>query len=89
MCDQSAAIKLDGHTRNQEPIQIGVPQGFSALPILFILFTVPLFKILQGNNKKIGLKIRRYVDNRLLRAKRTNEIQSVLLIQKACRKVEL
>lgn len=45
--------------------------------------------ILQGNNKKIGLKIRRYVDDVLLIAKATNETQSVLLIQEAFGKVEL
>lgn len=89
LADRSAAIRLDGHTENQEPIQIGVPQGSPVSPILFMLFTEPLFKILQGNNKKTGLKICGYVDDGLLTAKATDEANIVLQIQEAFRKVEL
>lgn len=35
LSDRCAAIRLDGHIGNQEPIQIGVPQGSPALLILF------------------------------------------------------
>lgn len=88
LSDRSAAIRLDGHTGDQEPIQIGVPQGSPALPILFMLFTAPLYKILQGNNKKAGLTIRGYVEDGLLTARATNETKSVILIQEAFEKVE-
>lgn len=57
--------------------------------ILFILFTTPLFKIFQENNKKTELKIRGYIDNRLFTAKTTDETKSILLIQEVFRKIKL
>lgn len=42
---RSAAIRLDGYIGEAKPVQIGVPQGSPAAPILFMLFTAPLFKI--------------------------------------------
>lgn len=59
------------------------------MPILFILFTILLFKILQRNNKKTGLKICRYVDDKLDIAKAIDKTKSTLHIQGAFRKVEL
>lgn len=54
-----------------------------------MLFTAPLFKIVQGNNKKIGLKICGYVDDVLLIARVTDDIKSVLLIEETFEKEKL
>lgn len=75
--------------KNQKPIKIDVFQGFFALPILFMFLTASFFKIFQGNNKKMELRIREYMDDGLLIARAIDEIKSVLLIQEAFEKVEL
>lgn len=48
--EHTAAIRLDGQTGKQEVIEIGVPQGSPVAPILFMLFTAPLFKLFHGRN---------------------------------------
>lgn len=58
-----AAIRLDGITGDQEPVKIGVLQGSPIAPILFILFTARLFKLLTKNDKNAGMKIGGYVDD--------------------------
>lgn len=79
--DRKAAIRLDGQTGEQEPVQIGVPQGSPAAPILFILFTASLFKLFFHENKKPGLAIRGYVDDGLITACAQTEKDSVSKIQ--------
>ncbi len=48
--ERTVAIRLDGQTAKQEVIEIGVPQGSPVAPILFMLFTAPLFKLFHGRN---------------------------------------
>lgn len=54
---------------------IRVPQGSLVLPILFILFTASLFKILNRENKRARLKIRGCIDNNLLTSVAASEIE--------------
>ncbi len=56
--DRTSAVWLDEETNNQEPVKIRVPQGSPVAPILFMLFTAQLFKILTKEEKKAGMKIR-------------------------------
>ena len=67
---------------------MGVPQGSPAAPILFMLFTAPLFKILTKEEKKAGIKIRGYVDNGLLTSRAPKEDMSAVKIQETFAKVE-
>lgn len=64
--DRIAALRLDGKMGDQESVKTGVPQGSPIAPILSMLFTAYLFKILTKEDKNAGIKIRRYVDNGLL-----------------------
>lgn len=79
--NHTAAIRLDGQTGDQEAVKIGVPQGSPAAPILFMLFTAPLFKILTKEDKKAGIKIRGYVDDGLLTARDSTEDRTAAKIQ--------
>lgn len=88
MNNRTAAIRLDGRTGDQEPVKIGVPQGSPVAPILFMLFTAPLFKLFQGVNRVAGLTIRGYVDDSLLTVSATSENTSTEIIQSAFGKVE-
>lgn len=78
---RSAAVRLDGEISTQEPVKIGVPQGSPVAPILFMLFTAPLFKILTKDEKNGWDKIRGYVDDGLLTARASQEATSVAKIQ--------
>lgn len=42
-------------------------------PILFMLFTAPLFKLFHGRSNQPGLTIRGYVDDELLTARAQKE----------------
>ena len=86
--NRTAAVRLDGETNNQEPLKIGVPQGSPVAPILFMLFTAPLFKIFTKEDKNAGIKIRGYVDDGLLTARAPKEDTSAKLIQATFAKVE-
>lgn len=86
--DRTAAIQLDGQTGAQKPVQIGVPQGSPVAPILFMLFTAPLFKLFFSDKKKPGLRIRGYVDDGLLTARAPNEKDSIAKILPAFAEVE-
>lgn len=66
LTNRKAAIRLDGYTGIQEKIQIGVPQGSPAAPILFMLFIAPLFNLFLGDRKEPGIATRGYVDDGLL-----------------------
>lgn len=86
--NRTAAVRLDGETGNQEPVKIGVPQGSPVAPILFMLFTAPLFKILTKEDKNAGIKIRGYIDDGLLTTRAPKEDISANLIQATFAKVE-
>ena len=86
--DRTAALRLDGKTGSQEPVKIGVPQGLPVAPILFMLFTAPLFKILTKEEKRGGLCIRGYVDDGLLTCRAKDETLSTSKVQTAFYKVE-
>ena len=55
--DQTAAIRFDGGTGDQERLKIGVSQSFPVALILFMLFTAPLFKLFLGINRVTSLTI--------------------------------
>ncbi len=57
-------------------------------PILFMLFTAPLFRILTKKEKKAKMKIRGYVDDGLLTAKTSKEVTSIAKIQETFAKIE-
>ncbi len=86
--DRTAALRLDGQTGDQEPVKIGVPQGSPSAPILFMLFTAPLFKILTKKEKKAGLSICGYVDDGLLTSRAQDEVLSTAKIQTVFTKIE-
>ena len=86
--NRTAALGLDGETGDQEPVKIRVPQGSPVAPILFMLFTVPLFKILTKEDKNAGIKIRGYVDDGLLTSRAQKEKISVAKVQETFIKVE-
>lgn len=46
-----------------------------------MLFTAPLFKILNGENKRAGLKIQRYVDDGLLTFVVTSKNEAAVKLQ--------
>ncbi len=83
LTELKAAVRLDGHTGVQESIEIGVPQGSPVAPILFTLFTAPMFRLFMGRNKKVGLAIRG-----LLTVQAKNESYSATAIQAAFALVE-
>ena len=80
--------RLDGEIGDQEPVKIEVPQGSPVAPILFMLFTAPLFKILTKEEIRAGMKIRGYVDDGLLTARASKEVTSTAKIQETFAKVE-
>lgn len=86
--NRTAALRLDGETGDQEPVKIGVPQGSPVAPILFMLFTAPLFKILTKEDKNAGIKVRGYVDDGLLTSRAQKEKISVAKVQETFIKVE-
>ncbi len=88
MKDRKPTIRLDGQTGEQEPLQIGVPQGSPAAPIFFMLFTASLFKLFFYGNKKPGLAIRGYVDDSLIAACVKTEKDSIAKTQAAFLEVE-
>lgn len=45
--DQQMALCLDGRLDNMRPVKTGIPQGSPASPILFALFTTPLYRTIQ------------------------------------------
>lgn len=60
------AVCLDGETDIQEPVKIGVLQGFPISPIFLMLFTTPIIKIFTKEDKNAEIKICGYIDNGLL-----------------------
>ena len=52
---------------------IGVPQGSPVAPILFMLFTAPLFKLFSLIAREPGVAIRGYVDDGLLTCRAKKE----------------
>lgn len=88
LTNRKAAIRLDGYTGIQEKIQIGVPQGSPVAPILFMLFTAPLFRLFSGDKKEPGIAIRGYVDDVLLTSRGTSEQICTTKIVAAFEKVE-
>lgn len=57
-------------------------------PILFMLLTVLLFKILTRENKNVGIKIRGYADDSLLTARASKKDTGAYLIQATFVQVE-
>jgi hypothetical protein len=47
LANNTTALSFDGHTIIQHPINMGIPQGSLALPILFLLYLRPLFDTLK------------------------------------------
>lgn len=88
LTDRKAAIRLDGHIGSQEKVCIGVPQGSSVAPILFMLFTTPLFKLFSLTAREQGVAIRGYVDDGLLTCRAKKEELSATKIATAFKKVE-
>ena len=88
MTNRKAAICLDGQTRNQESVQIDVPQDSLLAPILFLLFTAPLFKLSSNKKKKAGISIRRYFDDGFLTMWHKSVQTSVSRIALALKKVK-
>lgn len=86
----TVAIWLDGQTCDQEAVQIGVPQRLSAAPILFMLFTVVLCKILTKDNKKAEIKIYGYIDDGFVivrdstKNRTSAKIQAIICNVEAC-----
>lgn len=81
--NRTAAIRLDGRTSDHEPVQIEVLQGSPVAPILFMIFTAPLFQLFRGSNRVAGLSIRGYDDDGLLTASASSEDRSTETIQAA------
>lgn len=52
LTERKTAIRPDGTNETPEAIEIRVPQGLLIAPILFMLFTAPLFKLFFNENKK-------------------------------------
>ena len=88
LTDRKAAIRLDGHIGSQEKVCIGVPQGSPVAPILFTLFTAPLFKLFSLTAREPGVAIRGYVDDGLLTCRAKKEEFSATRIAAAFQKVE-
>lgn len=88
LTDRKAAIRLDGHIGSQEKVGIGVPQGSPVAPILFMLFTAPLFKLFSPTSREPGVAIRGYVDDGLLTSRAKRGELSVLKVASAFEKVE-
>ncbi len=88
LTDRKAAICLDGQTRSQENVQIGVSQGSPVAPILFILFTAPIFNLFSNEKKEAGISTRGYVDDSLLTTRHKSVQTSVSRIALAFKKVE-
>ena len=86
--DRIAAVRLDGEIGDQEPVKIGVSQGSPVAPILFILFTAPLFKKITKEEKNAGIKIRDYVDNGFLTARASKKVTNATKIQETFAKIE-
>ncbi len=84
----NAAIRLDSQTGKQEVMEIGVPQGSTVAPILFMLFTALLLQLFHGRNKQPGLTIRGYVDDKLLTARAQKEELVAKMIESAFAKIE-
>lgn len=57
-------------------------------PILFMLFTAPLFKLFSNEKKEAGISIRGYVDDGLLTARHKSVQTGVTKIALAFKKVE-
>jgi hypothetical protein len=47
LANRTTALLFDGHTNIQHPINMGIPQGLLASPILFLLYFCPLFDALK------------------------------------------
>lgn len=86
--NRTVEVRLDGETGDHEPVKIGVPQGSPVTPILFMLFTAPLFKILTKEEKKPRMKIRGCVDGGLLTSRPSKKDISAVKIQETFAKVE-
>ncbi len=86
--DRTDAVRLDGKIGDQEPIKIGVPQESPIASIFFMLFTAQLFKIPTKEEKKAGIKIRKYIDDELSTTRASNEVPSAAKIQETFIKIE-
>ena len=86
--ERTSAIQLDGQTRKQEVIEIGVSLGSLVATIWFMLFTAPLFKLFHIRNKQLILTIRGYVDDKLLTTRAQKEELGTKMIKSAFPKVE-
>ncbi len=85
--DWTASFRLDGKTEYQESVKIGTSLGSLVAPILIILFTAPLFKILT-KDKNAEVKVCGYVDDDILTSRSQKKDVSTAKIQKTFVKVE-
>lgn len=86
--EKKAAIRLDGTTGVQKAIKMRVSQGSQITPILFMLFTAPLFKLFSNEKKKASVTIRGYVDNRLITGWGSSEPMCISRLVEAFKEVE-
>lgn len=85
----TAAVRLDREISTQKPVKIGVLQGLSVTPILFMLFTILFFKILTKDEKMAEIMIRRYVDDSFLTARASKKATSIAKIQETFSAIEV
>lgn len=88
LTERRAAIRLDGNTGAQEAVKIGIPQGLPTAPILFMLFTTPLFKLFSNEKKKAGVSICGYVDDGLITGWGSSESKCITWLTEAFNEVE-
>ena len=59
LSDRTQAVCIDGTTSDSSLLAFGVPQGSVAGPFEFIIYTSPVYDIVQ----KHGLNVHMYADN--------------------------
>src|SRR6218665_2213151 len=61
LISRSFTVNVAGHTSNPQTLTCGVPQGSILGPLLFILYTVPLSKLISSSSVDHHLLLRLYV----------------------------
>lgn len=84
LSERTAKLVTPGHTSNEFPVPIGIPQGSALSPILFLFFAAPLLEIFDQDS---GVRAMGFSDDSHLLATSQSYEENCAMLERAHEKV--